>query len=67
MDQHGSKGYNGNKNIKFKFIKFLSFDFHFDNLCLTSIGKAWSRLHIKKSDKSSLKNLDSRDVQRERL
>ena len=48
-------------------LSSLSFGFHFDNLCLTSIGKAWSRLHIKKSDKSSLKNLDSRDVQRERL
>lgn len=35
--------------------------------CIISIGKAWSRLHIKKSYKSSLKNLDSRDVQRERL
>ena len=45
----------------------LSFDFHFDELYFTSTGKAWPRLHIEKLDKSSLKNLYSRDVQRERL
>ena len=45
----------------------LSFDFHFDKLYFTSIGKAWPRLHIKNSNKSSLKNLYWRDVQRERL
>ena len=37
-------------------VSLLPYDFHFDKLCLTSIGKAWSQFYIK-SVKSSLKNL----------
>lgn len=47
-------------------VSLLPYDFHFDKLCLTSIGKAWPQLYIK-FVKSSLKNLYLRNVQRERL